>query len=138
MKTEQEKLALARKAVFHVLDAIQYDPRKFWLMGDGTGSFDALTAAAAAFWNKDQEEVKKQFRPDVDKYERYVKELRDQEKILEGKTEEIAAASIVDEAPASLRCPACGGDVEPPDSPVWQTSNAVCKECFSRLKLVEA
>lgn len=132
---DDDKLDLAKKAVFHVLDAIECDPRKYWLMGEGTGCFDTLTAAAAAFWGENQDNVKKRFQPDKDKYAQYLRELEENRKLLDAKLETVACAAIVPEPVERLRCPACGGDVAPPPS---QSSNTICAECFCRLKLIEA
>ncbi|WP_180125660.1 hypothetical protein [Rhodoferax sp. BLA1] len=48
MSMTQEHLDLAMKAVGHVIQRIQADPRLAYLMGPGTEAFDLLIAAAAA------------------------------------------------------------------------------------------
>lgn len=71
MKTQAEQLQLAKAAIQHVLNAIADDPRKYWLMGELTGSWEKLTTAAAAIWNKPIDEIKESFRPEKDKYQLY-------------------------------------------------------------------
>jgi hypothetical protein len=69
MMTEAEKLKLAKEAIKHVLGAIADDPRKYWLMGDGTGSWSKLTEAAAAIWNEPVEGIRSTFKPDKAAYD---------------------------------------------------------------------
>lgn len=75
--SENELLALAKKTVMHVLRAICDDPRKYYLMGTLTGSYDLLVESWAAFNGMTKEEVEKIAQPDRDKYEAYLKELED-------------------------------------------------------------
>jgi len=42
-RSVQEQFDLAKSAIHHVLNAIADDPRKYWLMGNGTGSWAKLT-----------------------------------------------------------------------------------------------
>jgi hypothetical protein len=79
---KDERSKLAKAAISHVLNAIADDPRKFWLMGDMTGSQEKLTAAAAALWNMPQEKIKADFRPRKDKWEQYCEEHEANEKLL--------------------------------------------------------
>lgn len=81
--TNDKRSRLAKAAISHVLNAIADDPRKFWLMGDMTGSQEKLTAAAAALWNEPQEKIKANFRPRKDKWEHYLEEREADEKLLQ-------------------------------------------------------
>lgn len=78
MKTDNEQtmeqadqLRLAKSAIMHVLSAIRDDPRKYWLMGAYTASWDKLTTAAAALWDEPMESVLNRFLPDPVDYEAY-------------------------------------------------------------------
>lgn len=71
-----------KAAVLHTLDALRNDPRKFWLMGDGTETFEKLTTAAALIYGKPQDEVKAAFRPRVDEWKRYCAALNEDRKLL--------------------------------------------------------
>lgn len=73
---------LAKAAVKHVLNAIADDPRKFWLMGDMTGSYEKLIAAASAIWNEPVEKLKADFRPRKEEWERYLARREDEERLL--------------------------------------------------------
>ncbi len=77
-----EQLRLCKLAVKHLLDAISYDPRKFWLMGAGTASWEKLTIAAAALFEVPVEKIRQDFRPDKEKYNTYCAELEANEKLL--------------------------------------------------------
>jgi hypothetical protein len=77
-----EQFKLAKAAIHHVLNAIADDPRKYWLMGNGTGSWEKLTTAAAAIWNKPVEKIRSDFQPRKAEYERYCAELEASEKLL--------------------------------------------------------
>lgn len=76
------QLHLAKAAVKHVLNALADDPRKFWLMGDMTGSYEKLIEAAAAIWNMPAEKLKADFRPRKDEWERYLGRREDEERLL--------------------------------------------------------
>lgn len=76
------QLHLAKAAVKHVLNALADDPRKFWLMGDMTGSYEKLIEAAAAIWNMPAEKLKADFRPRKDEWERYCEQREADEKLL--------------------------------------------------------
>lgn len=82
MKTEAEQLALAKDAIHHVLNAIAYDPRKYWLFGNGTECYAKLTAAAAALWDRPLENVRANFQPQKAEYDRYCAELEADERLL--------------------------------------------------------
>jgi hypothetical protein len=77
---EQHKIA--KLAIHHVLNAIADDPRKYYLMGNGTESYAQLTAAAAIMWDIPVENVRKQFAPPPDKWNRYVAQQEADEKLL--------------------------------------------------------
>lgn len=80
--TESEQLKLAKAAIHHVLNAIADDPRKYWLMGYGTGSWEKLTVAAAAIWNQPVDKIRADFRPNKVEYTRYCAEVEDNERLL--------------------------------------------------------
>ena len=80
--TEAEQLKLAKGAISHVLNAIADDPRKFWLMGDLTGSYEMLIAAAHAIWGMPVEKLKADFRPRKDEWEHYCAEREEAERLL--------------------------------------------------------
>lgn len=79
---KDDQFKLLKAAVAHVLNALADDPRKFWLMGDMTGSYEKLTAAAAAVWGIPQEQVQNDFRPRSDVWARYLKEKEAEERLL--------------------------------------------------------
>jgi len=79
----EEQLKLAKAAISHALDAIAYDPRKYWLLGNGTGTWEKLTTAAAALWNVPVETIRKDFRPDAEKYSDYCERLKADERLLD-------------------------------------------------------
>jgi len=78
----EEQAGLAKDAIRHVLNAIANDPRKFWLMGDMTGSYEKLTAAAAALWGCTQDEVKADFRPKRQEWDRYCAQKDEDDRLL--------------------------------------------------------
>lgn len=77
-----DELKLAKAAISHVLNAIADDPRKYWLMGNGTGSYAKLTEAAAVLWKTPVEKIRADFRPNKVEYTRYCDELEANEKLL--------------------------------------------------------
>lgn len=81
--SDTEKLALAKDAVAHVLNAIADDPRKYYLLGPATGSFDKLTKAAAALFDEPLDEVRRNFRCERERYERYLNERLEDERLIE-------------------------------------------------------
>jgi len=85
-ETNQFKLAgqfqLAKSAIAHVLHAIADDPRKYWLMGNGTESWSKLTEAAAAIWDQPVIKIRKDFVPPKEKYDRHCKEVEANERLL--------------------------------------------------------
>jgi len=78
-----EKLALCKAAISHVICAIADSPRKYWLMGNGTGSWEKLTTAAAALWDKPVDKIRADFQPLEHEYRRYCEQLKNDEKLLE-------------------------------------------------------
>jgi len=80
--TLEAKIKPCNAAIHHVLDAIAYDPRKYWLMGELTESWARLTAAGAALWGKSVEEIKQEFQPDKAKFDRYCAEVEANDKLL--------------------------------------------------------
>lgn len=81
--SDVEKLKLAMAATRHALNAICDDPRKFYLVGNGSGTWETLTAAHAALFGVNVEEVRKNFVPDRDKYERYCEQIKTEHDALE-------------------------------------------------------
>ncbi len=79
---DTETLRLCREAILHVLDAIASDPRKFWLMGHGTGSRAKLLAAYCALTGKSEEEAAESWLPNQERYEAYVAEKESNERRL--------------------------------------------------------
>lgn len=77
-----DQLKLAKAAISHVINAIADDPRKYWLMGNGTESWNKLTLAAAAILNTPVERIRADFQPPKDKYDRYCNEIEANEKLL--------------------------------------------------------
>lgn len=71
-----------KSAVLHTLEALRTDSRKFWLMGEGTETFEKLTAAAALIYDEPQAKVKKFFRPHKGEYERYCAEIEENDRLL--------------------------------------------------------
>lgn len=70
--TETEnQLALAKSAIHHVLNALCDDPAKYWLMGNGTGSWEKLTTAAAAIYGRTKEEIAARFTPEKHRFDAY-------------------------------------------------------------------
>lgn len=78
----QEAHELAKAAISRVINAIAYDPRKYWLMGEGTESWAQLTTAAAAIWGIPVEQVRKDFAPDKEKYDSYCAQQEADERLL--------------------------------------------------------
>ena len=60
MSMTQEHLDLAMKAVGHVINRMQADPRLATLIGPGSQAFDLLTAAAAAPSGLDEDFLREQ------------------------------------------------------------------------------
>lgn len=77
-----EELKLAKAAISHVLNALADDPRKYWLMGNGTESYAKLTTAAAVLWKTPVEKIRKDFQPEKAKHERYCEEVEANERLL--------------------------------------------------------
>ena len=73
----------AKDAVRHVLNAIADDPRKYWLMGPMSGSYEKLTKAASEIWSQPVEKIQSDFQPRKEQWEAYLAEKEEQEKILE-------------------------------------------------------
>jgi vacuolar-type H+-ATPase catalytic subunit A/Vma1 len=82
-QTTEKQLHLAKGAIFLVLNAIADDPRKYYLMGAYTGSYEKLTEAAAAIWDKPVDEIKKRFQPQADVAERFEQEKEETDAIIE-------------------------------------------------------
>ena len=80
---EAVQLKLAKAAIHHTLNAIADDPRKFWLIGPLTGSYEKLTEAAAAIWEKPLEKIQADFQPEPAKWKRYCEQKEADEKLLE-------------------------------------------------------
>ena len=78
-----EQLKLAKSAIIHVLTAIKDDPRKYWLLGNGTGSWEKLTMAAAVLWAHPVEKIRADFQPRKEEYQRYCEQRDKDEKLLE-------------------------------------------------------
>jgi hypothetical protein len=76
------ELKLAKAAIAHVLNAIADDPRKYWLMGNGTESYAKLTEAAAAIWKLPVEKVCADFQPKEKAYKLYCAEREENERLL--------------------------------------------------------
>jgi hypothetical protein len=77
------QLILCREAIFHVLNAICSDPKKYYLMGQGTESWEKLTRAAACLLDKPLEDVRPRYRPGLIEYERYLVHMEKQDELLE-------------------------------------------------------
>ena len=73
----------AKEAIMHVLNAIADDPRKYWLMGRLTGSYEKLTRAAAEILGKPIKEVQSHFQPEVEEYEKYIAKREEEAQILD-------------------------------------------------------
>lgn len=82
-ENEPETLSLCREAIIHCLDAIASDPRKFWLMGSGTGSRAKLLAAYASLTGRTEEEVVELWLPNTERYEAYCEQREADERLLE-------------------------------------------------------
>lgn len=80
--TAEEQLKLCKSAIHRVLNAIADDPRKYWLMGNGTESWAQLTTAAAALWNEPVEKIRADFQPPPNAYDRFCKEQEQNERLL--------------------------------------------------------
>lgn len=70
----REQEYLVKDTIFHVLDAIQSDPRKYFLMGRGTGSFKKLTTAYASLNGLPVDQVIAMFKPDQASYDAWLRE----------------------------------------------------------------
>jgi hypothetical protein len=81
MTEETQKLAAA--AIRHTLQTIIYDPRKFWLLGYGTATYEKLTEAHAAILGIPHEQVLKDAKPNPEKYAAYQKEKEEADRIIE-------------------------------------------------------
>lgn len=79
---EVDALKLAKDAISHALNAICDDPRKFYLVGWGTGTYAKLTEALAALHGLDVETVRENFVPDKEPYDRYCQRIEAEEKLL--------------------------------------------------------
>lgn len=99
---QSETLRLCREAVIHCLDAIASDPRKFWLMGSGTGSREKLLAAYAALTGKTEAEVEECWLPNQERYEEYCRQREADERRLQQMEDEegprITSDDLRDEA----------------------------------------
>jgi hypothetical protein len=82
-ENESETLRLCRQAIIHCLDAIASDPRKFWLMGHGTGSRAKLLAAYAALTGRTEEECEGLWLPNTERYEAYCEQREADERLIE-------------------------------------------------------
>jgi hypothetical protein len=80
---ELRNLELARAAISHVLNAIAYDPRKYWLLGVGTESYAKLTTAGAALFDQPLEKVRESCRPDPTDYQAYLDQRKEEERLIE-------------------------------------------------------
>lgn len=80
--SNEAAIKAAKDAIHHVLNAIADDPRKFWLMGDMTGSYEKLTAAAALLWNHPVDQIKKDSRPNEAAWKRYCEEQEENARLL--------------------------------------------------------
>jgi len=69
---ERSPLELAKSAIGHALFAICDDPRKYWLLGNGTETYARLTAAHAALNGVDVERVRASFQPNRAKYQAFL------------------------------------------------------------------
>lgn len=78
-----ETLALLKVAVRHVLQAISDDPAKYWLLGEGTGSWEKLTRAAAAAFGEPLDKVQQTFRPPERARRAYLEQKRRDELLLQ-------------------------------------------------------
>jgi len=81
--SDLEKLKLCKAAISHIINAIVDDPRKYWLLGNGTGSWEKLTTAAAALWNQPAAKIRADFKPRTEEYHRYCAQRDQDEKLLE-------------------------------------------------------
>ena len=81
--TDAEKIKLAKAATHHALNAICDDPRKFWLIGGPTGTWEKLTEAHAALFEIDVENVRAEFLARKEQYEAYCDEKEENDELLE-------------------------------------------------------
>jgi hypothetical protein len=79
--SDEEKIKLAKEATRHALRAISDDPRKYWLLGPLTGTWDKLTAAHAALWEVDEEEVQSRFQPEEKSYKLYCEQIEAEQEL---------------------------------------------------------
>jgi hypothetical protein len=66
-----------------VLGAICDDPRKYWLLGDGTESWAQLTQAHAALHDIPVAKVRQDFQPNPVSYGQYCEQLKEERALLE-------------------------------------------------------
>lgn len=83
MNTTPETVELAKIAIGWTLNAICDDPRKYWLLGNGTESYARLTAAHAALHGMDVDVVRKSFVPNTKAYGRFLVERNEAERMAE-------------------------------------------------------
>lgn len=74
---------VARKPIRHALTAICDDPRKYWLLGNGTQTYALLTEAHAALNQLPIDEVRQTFVPDRRRYEAHCHDLKELERLRE-------------------------------------------------------
>lgn len=74
---------IAKEAIAHVLNALRDDPRKYWLMGEGTGSYAKLIDAAAALWGEPVDKLREHFSPTEPKWSRFLEQRERDEKLIE-------------------------------------------------------
>jgi hypothetical protein len=76
-------LAKAKGAIAHALNAICDDPKKYWLLGSGTETWERLTEAHALLWAINVEQVRKEFQPDPGRYKHYEEERERDRRLLD-------------------------------------------------------
>lgn len=97
LNLDSEKLALARKTIRHVLGAICEDPRKFWLLGNGTESYALLTECHAFLSGQSRGDVRHNFKPEEKGYRRFCLEQERRERLLRICEERGITADLLEE-----------------------------------------
>lgn len=101
MSETREPLDVAKDAIRHALVAIRDDPRKFYLTGPLTGTWEKLTDAAALLFGLEKAEVEKRFQPEPERYNRYCDEVERERWILRACREDDALRARIEELDAA-------------------------------------
>ena len=82
IRRQQGQLVLAKQAVWHVIATVCDDPRKYWLLGEGTESWAKLTAAHAVMSDKPLQTIRDNCKPNQAAYAQYCAEREEEQQLI--------------------------------------------------------